>query len=101
MFVTAVPPTEATRSAVGVLFFLSRTENAWRVSDSQRFIATGKYALVSAELTAGTGTGYNLGSDGMNPVVTVKESHGGRGYFYQASASYSINSSKLKRIELE
>jgi hypothetical protein len=101
VFVTAAPPTEATRSAVGVLFFLSRTKGSWRIADSQRFTTTGKDAGVSAELTAGTGTGYHLGSDAMNPVVTVKESHGGRGYSYQSSASYTLSASKLKRLELE
>jgi hypothetical protein len=101
VFVTAAPPTDATRSAVGVLFLLNYTKKSWRIADSQRFIATGKEAEVSAELTAGTGSGYHLGSDGMKPVVTVKESQGGRGYAYQVSASYTLNASKLKRLELE
>lgn len=101
VFVTAAPPTDATRSAVGVLFLLNRVKSSWRIADSQQFTATGKYAGVSAELTAGTGTGYHLGSDDMKPVVTVKESQGGRGYAYQISASYTLNASKLKRLELE
>jgi hypothetical protein len=101
VFITADPPTDATRSAVGVLFLLSHTNKSWRIADSQRFTATGKYGGVSAELTAGTGSGYHLGSDGMRPVVTVKESHGGRGYAYQAYASYTFNGSKLRRLELK
>jgi hypothetical protein len=101
VFVTAAPPTDATRAAVGVLFLLTHTKRSWRVADSQRFIATGKYAGVSAELTARTGSGYHLGSDGMKPVVTVKVSQGGRGYTYQFSASYTLNASKLKRLEPE
>jgi hypothetical protein len=101
VFVTAVPRTEATRSAIGVLFVLSRRKTSWRITDSQRFTATGKDAGVSAELTGGTGSGYHLGSDGMKPVVTIKESHGGRGYSYRLSASYTINASKLQRLELQ
>ncbi len=96
VFVTAAPLTDATRSAVGVLFLLDRANRSWRIVDSQRFTANGKEAEVSAELTAGTGSGYHLGSDGMKPVVTIKESQGGRGYAYQLSASYTVNASKLK-----
>jgi hypothetical protein len=101
VFVTALPPTEATPSAVGVLFLLKHTNGSWRIEDHQRFVATGKEAEVSAQLTAGTGSGYHLGSDGMRPVVTVKESQGGRGYAYQTSASYTLRASKLKRLNLE
>jgi hypothetical protein len=103
VFVTANPPTDATRSSVGVLFLLRRTKGAWRIVDSRRFTAAGKDAGVSAELTAYAGTGYQLSSGGMKPVVTVGESHGGRGYAYQLSASYSLDDggSKLKRLELE
>jgi hypothetical protein len=101
VFVTAVPPTEATRSAVGVLFLLERTNDLWRIKDHQRFVATGKYGEVSAEPTAGDGTGYHLGSDGMQPVITVKESQGGRGYAFQISGSYTVKASKLKRLDLQ
>ena len=61
-----------------------------------RFSAAGKYAGVSAKLTAGA---YR--SDAMTPVITIEESHGGRGYAYQVSASFTFSSSKLKRLELE
>lgn len=101
VFATADPPTSATHSAVGVLFLLSHNHKSWRIADSQRFAATGKDAGVSAELTADTGTGYDLGKERMDPVVTVKESQGGRGYAYQISASYTLNGSKLKRLELK
>ncbi|MHA3772538.1 hypothetical protein ACXR0O_13465 [Verrucomicrobiota bacterium sgz303538] len=101
VFVTAAPPTEATRSAVGVLFLLTRAQDRWRIADHLRFTAIGKYAALSAELTADTGTGYRLGSEGMMPVVTVKESQGGRGYTYELSASYTFEETKLKRMELE
>lgn len=101
VFATAMPPTEATHSAVGVLFLLSRGDRFWQIADLQRFTATGKYADVSAELTAGTGSGYQLGNEGMMPIVTVKESQGGRGYGYQISASYTFGGSKLKRMTPE
>jgi hypothetical protein len=101
VFVTATPPTDATHSAVGVLFLLHRSKQLWRIADLQRFTATGKYADVSAELTAGTGVGYQLGSEGMMPVVTIREAQGGRGYGYQISASYTFRASKLSRINPE
>jgi hypothetical protein len=101
VFATAAPPTDATRTAVGVLFLLNRAKDSWSIVDILRFTATGKEAGVSAELTAGTGVGYVLGSEGMNPIVTVRESQGGRGYAYQLSASYTFNPSKLERLELK
>ena len=101
IFSTAAPPTEATRSAVGVLFLLKKVNAEWQIADLLRFEATGKYAEVEAELTAGTGSGYNLGDDGMKPIVTIKEHHGGRGYGYQLSASYTLEKSHLKRMDLE
>jgi len=101
VFVTAAPPTDATHSAVGVLFLLGRSHKSWRISDRQRFAATGKEAEVSAELAAYAGAGYRLGTEGHAPVVTVKESHGGRGYAYQASVSNTFNASRLQRLELK
>ena len=71
------------------------------IADLRRFAAIGKEAEVSAELTAFAGSGRQLGSEGFAPVVTVKESHGGRGYAYQTYASYKPTGSKLKRLELE
>jgi hypothetical protein len=101
VFVAAAPPTDATRSSVGALFLLAHQRGSWRIADLLRFSATGKYAEVSAELTADAGTGYRLGSEGMATVVTIKESHGWRGYSYLASASYILNNSKLERLELK
>jgi len=101
VFATAAPPTEATRSVVGVLFLLKQTAAQWLVADFLRFTAIGKYARISAELTAGTGSGYSLGCDGMMPVVTIKEDQGGRGHYYQLSASYTFAESRLKRLDLE
>lgn len=101
LLAVANPPTQATRSSIGVLFLLVRERDRWHIADLLRFTATGKEAEVSAELTAYAGTGYRLGTEGMAPVVTVKESHGGRGYAYQAYASYTFSASKLKRLELK
>ena len=98
---TANPPTVATHSSIGVLFLLVRQRSHWRIADLQRFAAIGKEAEVSAELTAFAGSGRQLGSEGFAPVVTVKESHEGRGYAYQTYASYKPTGSKLKRFELE
>ena len=101
LFATANPPTVATHSSIGVLFLLVRQRSHWRIADLRRFAAIGKEAEVSAELTAFAGSGRQLGSEGFAPVVTVKESHGGRGYAYQTYASYKPTGSKLKRLELE
>ena len=101
VFATAKPNTEATNSVVGVLFLLSRTKDHWTIADTLRFTATGKDANVTAELTAGAGAGYRLGTAGMRPIITIRESHGGRGYGYQLSASFAVDAKKLKRLELE
>src|SRR5581483_6554186 len=101
VFAVATPKTEATRSAAGVLFLLSQSHHRWSISDLHRFTATGKYAEVTCELTAGVGTGYQLGEEGMRPIVTIKEAHGGRGYGYQLSASYTLTGNRLKRLDLE
>ena len=101
VFATANPPTEATRSAVGVIFYLVQKDGKWRIADLLRFTAIGKYAEVTAEQTANAGSGYCLGKDGMEPVVTIKESQGGRGYSYMTSASFTIKAAKLKRVDLE
>jgi hypothetical protein len=101
VFVSAEPPIVATKAEAGVLFLLVHDHGHWKIADHVRFIATGKYADVSAELTAGVGTGYQLGSEDMNPVITIKESQGGRGYSYQLSGSYTFASGKFKRLELE
>ncbi len=97
IFVRAAPPTEATPSAVGVLFLLEHEKDAWRIADSLRFSALGKWARVVAEITANPGSGTEL----KDPVVTVQETQGGRGYNYGISASYAFEGSKLKRMELE
>ena len=100
VFVTARPPTDATPSEIGVLFLVAREQNAWRIVDTQRFVALGKYAKVSADLTATTGSGYSLGADGLQPVITIKEFHGGRGYSYDLSASYTIKDQRITRHDL-
>ncbi|WP_395741141.1 hypothetical protein [Prosthecobacter sp.] len=97
----AFPPTEATKSCVGVLFLLRRQEGLWRIADLRRFSATGKLARVEAEQTAHAGSGYALGREGMRPVVTVKQWDGGRGYSYGMSSSYTVSGWKLVRMEPE
>jgi len=101
VFALAKPPTEATRSFVGMLFLLKHISSRWQIADSLRFTAAGKEAEIKAQLTAGTGSGYSLGSEGMRPVVTITEWQGGRGYSYGLSASYTLAASKLKRLDLE
>ena len=101
VFAVATPKTQATRSAVGVLFLLSKSHQRWRICDSHRFTATGKYAGVTCELTADAGTGYQLDKEGMRSVVTIKESQGGRGYQYLLSASYAVTANRLERLNLE
>src|SRR5262249_51208936 len=76
VFATANPATFATPSSIGVLFLLAHQRDGWRVVDLLRFAAIGKEADVSAELTAFAGSGRQLGSEGFDPVVTVKESQG-------------------------
>lgn len=101
VFASATPKTEATRSAIGVLFLLSQSHRRWIISDLRRFTATGKYAEVTCELTADVGSGYQLGTEGMRPIMTIHESQGGRGYGYRLSASYTLSEDRLKRLDLE
>ena len=58
-------------------------------------------AQVTAELTAFAGSGRQLGSEGFAPVITLKESQGGRGYSYQIHASCTFADSKIKRVALK
>jgi len=101
IFAIASPPIEFSRCRVGVLFLLQRANDGWHIADHVRFTAVGKEADISATLTAGTGTGYQLGADGMSPIVTIKECQGGRGYSYDISASYAYSGFRLKRLDLE
>jgi hypothetical protein len=102
VFVTASPKTSATRTKVGVLFFLSVWVKAkWTIEDVKRFTASGKYADVTAKLTSGVGTGYHLGTENMNAIVTIEETQGGRGYAYFLSASYTLFNDKFQRLDLE
>jgi len=101
VFAIASPPIEFSRCKVGVLFLLQRFDEGWHIADHVRFTAVGKEADISATLSSETGTGYHLGSDGMSPIVTVKEWQGGRGYSYEASASYAYRDSRIKRLDLE
>jgi len=97
LFATAKPPTAGTDSHIGVLFLLVHERDSWRIADLLRFKATGRDSGLSAEQTAFAGGGLQL----VNPVVTVKESQGGRGYAYDTCASYKIVDSKFKRLDLE
>jgi hypothetical protein len=100
VFATAKTPKDYP-DAVGVLFLLKRAKNVWRIAGAKKFSASGKYAAVWAEQAAEAGAGYQLGKDGFGPVITVKESIGGRGFAYTVSASYIIDEkSKIKRCGL-
>ena len=95
VFATANPPTEATKSAVGILFLLRRLHERWHIFQYVQFTASGKYAEVTAKVTGYSGTG------GPQPYFTVTESQGGRGYSYQLSGTYTVDGPRLKRVELE
>jgi hypothetical protein len=97
IFATAAPPIDSMPCAVGVLFLLQRVKETWRIADSRKFTAHGKYAHVSAEQTADAGAGWIL----KEPVITITESQGGRGYAYSLSGSYIFKASKLKPFALE
>jgi hypothetical protein len=95
VFATANPPTQATKSAVGILFLLCRVHDRWQIAQYVQFTASGKYAEVTATVTGDSATG------GPQPYFTVTESQGGRGYSYQLSGTYTVDGPRLKRIELE
>jgi len=95
VFVSALPPTEAAPSEVGVLFLIERLQKQWNISDYRRFYAFGKYAGINAEIT-----GWGAGKEIM-PIVTVNESEGGRGESDHISATYKIDGSRIKVMEME
>jgi hypothetical protein len=101
LFATAKPPTVGTDSHIGVLFLLVHQRDGWRIADLLRFTAIGKDAGVHAKLTAFAAIERQLGSEGFDPVVTINEQQGGRGYAYETCASYKFAGSKLKRLQLE
>ena len=101
LLILAAPDTEATRSVVGVVFLLVREDRTWRIADLLRVSAVGKYAGISAEQTADAGNGLLLSLDSRSPVITLHQSNGGRGYGYEASVSYRVESGKLKRLDLK
>jgi hypothetical protein len=84
--------------AVGVLFLLKHAKDTWRIVETKKFTAVGKYAGVEAVLDSGYGAGWKERIDGI--VVTVTESLGGRGYSYSLSASYRVDDAKFKRQDL-
>jgi hypothetical protein len=99
LFATAKPPTVGTDSHIGALFLLLYQSDGWRIADVLRFTAMGKDSGVSAKLTAFAA--IRLSSDGFDPVVTIKEVQGGRGYAYEVCASYKLTGSKLQRLDLK
>ncbi len=101
VFATASPPTVATISSVGVLFLLEQKSAKWAIADVLRLAATGKESAISAELTSGSSSGTKLGGIGRLPVVTIKKTDGGRGYWYDTSASFTIEASRIKPKGLE
>jgi hypothetical protein len=95
LFATAKPLTVGADSHIGVLFLLVHQRDGWRIADLLRFMATGKDSGISAKLTAFAGIERQLGSKRFDPVVTVNEHQGGRGYAYETCASYKFADSKL------
>lgn len=90
VFAVATPYTEACPICVGVLFSLS-SENGmkkWRILDTKRFDALGKYADVSAKRTSAVDHGYD--QDFSNLVISVKVSEGGRGESSSVSGSFRL-----------
>ncbi len=100
VFVTARPPTEATPSEIGLLIYVERAVTGWKIKDVSRFIATGKYARITAELTAAGGSGSAPSTVSAPPIVTVKEFQGGRGQSFDLSASYTVKAQKIVRLDL-
>ena len=96
VFAKVQPPTEATRSEVGVFFLLSRQKNRWRVADLLRFQALGKYSGIEVNVTS-TGNHGKTCPD----FVTVTEHQGGRGYSYEISATYKCEGLKFKKVDLK
>ena len=88
----------------GVLFYLHCTDQKkpWSIQAHREFTAFGSNAALHAVLSnETTNNQYRLGRDGLEPIITIKKSEGGRGYCATASASYTIDHNELRRVDLE
>jgi hypothetical protein len=56
-----------------------------------RFLATGKWSKISAQVTAFAGEGSDLEPQAKRPSAMVRVSQGGLGYPYESSASYNYD----------
>lgn len=101
VFAKASPKTEATRSVVGVLFFLKKEDHHWRIADHQRFTAFGKYSDIIPKQDASVGTGSHLSLGWMRPMISVKEWQGGRGYGYAICATYTVKANRIQQVTME
>jgi len=97
VWVTTSPPTEATKSHVGVLLLLVKKKGIWHIADLKKFTATGRDSGVEARATGYHGAGIDL----ISPPVTITEFQGGRGFSCEISATYNISDRKLVRRDLE
>jgi hypothetical protein len=91
VFSESNPHTEATPSTTSVLFSLS-CENGmkkWRILDTRRFYASGKYAGISAKVTSTGGAEYDQKLRSI--VITVTINDGGRGSSFVTSESFRLN----------
>ena len=75
--------------------------NSCKPINTDTYNEIGKYAEVSAKLTAASDNGGPEMQASPPPVITITESQGGRGYSCQESASYEIRKGKIKLKKLE
>lgn len=100
-FVVAKAEVDGTLGEVGVMFLLSQSKGEWRICALRRFEATGKNAQIDCDLTSAAGSGYSLGEERLDAVLTVRRTDGGRGYSYSASRSYRIGRGPEDLLRLE
>jgi hypothetical protein len=86
VFAIANPPTVATHSMVGVLFFLDRSGKKWRIQDSKSFHALGKDVSIDCRMTSGD-------EEPLSPsevIVTVTKHESGRHQWFETSFSFQL-----------
>ena len=89
VFVRAEPPTDATRSAVGVLFLLEKSSGSWLIADKLVRTQYGKYSNVSAKVTVTKAF----------PVVTMTEVSGGRGHSDEFHSNFTFSTNKIVELD--
>ena len=99
LFARAKPPTKASPSVVGVIFFATKVRRAdrdyWTVADAKSIIARGTNADISCQLTSKKSERL----DTIDPVITIQRTIGDADDSYATSWSYTLHQNHFVEIQ--